>query len=197
MTQIRNKFVDFNSVLMGLNFVVAYLVISRFAQAQGSDYMDQETIMLGVLLSVQTHIALQMERKRRDPFVILLSFTTICYFSLRLYTLASVPVLGGIPSYSYGPKDSNYALIFIIIANSFLYAGLFFVRFNKNKVIDPEIGGRTRRRESSADGISLVYSYFSGVYWTPEDLPRIVGFRGHLRIAADHPIDGFVILHSI
>jgi hypothetical protein len=136
MSKIHGKIVDYNSVLMGLNFLVACLVVSQLSRAQNSDYVDQQTIVLGVLLSLQTHVALLLERRRRDPFVILLSFTTILYFSLRLFTLALYPFSVVFLRYSYGPKDSNYALIFILIANCFLYAGFRCVEFKKNTVID-------------------------------------------------------------
>jgi hypothetical protein len=179
MSKIQRKFVDFNSVLIGLNFIVACLVISRFSGVKNNDYLDQETIVLGVLLSLQTHIALQLERKRRDPFVILLSFTTIFYFSFRLFTLALYPFSVVFLRYSYGPADSNYALIFIIIANLFLYAGFFFVKFNKNAVIDSHTWRpRSPSRVVMLMAVSLIYSYFSAIYWTPEELPRIAGLIG-------------------
>jgi hypothetical protein len=179
MAKIHSKYVDFNFALRGLNFIVACLVISRFNEVQSNEYIDQETIVLGVLLSLQTHIALQLERKRRDPFVILLSFTTILYFSLRLFTLTLYPYSVVFLRYSYGPKDSNYALIFIIIANCFLYAGFYFVKFSRNMAIDAHNWkAKSPSRVIMLMVVSLVYSYFSGIYWTPEELPRIVGFVG-------------------
>ncbi len=176
---ILGKFVDYNSVLIGLNFIVACLVVSRYSQVQNSDYVDQQTIVLGVLLSLQTHFALLLERRRRDPFVILLAFTTILYFSLRLFTLALYPFSVVFLRYAYGPRDSNFALIFMLIANCFLYAGFRCVKFKKNTVID----SHDWRPKSPARVImlmlaSLAYSYFAGIYWTPEDQPRIVSLVG-------------------
>ncbi|MGB6354531.1 MAG: hypothetical protein WBF21_11175 [Steroidobacteraceae bacterium] len=179
MSKIRGKIVDYNSILMGLNFVVACLIASRYSQVQGSDYIDQQTIVLGVLLSLQTHIALLLERRRRDPFVILLSFTTILYFSLRLFTLALYPFSVVFLRYSYGPKDSNYALIFMLIANCFLYAGFRCVGFRKNTAIDShDWRPRSPFRVIVLMLISLAYSYFSAIYWTPEEVPRVVDFIG-------------------
>src|SRR5665213_2073348 len=175
----HGKLVDYNSVLMGLNVFIACLIVSRFSQAQSGEYVDQQTIILGILLSLQTHIALLLERRRRDPFVILLTFTTILYFSLRLFTLALYPFSTVFLRYEYGPKDSNYALIFILIANCFLYAGFRCVRFKKNTVIDArDWRPKSPWRVIALMLISLVYSYSSAIYWTPEDLPRIVGFVG-------------------
>src|SRR5450631_3187366 len=179
MAKTHSKYVDFNFVLRGLNFIVACLVISRYFAVQSNEYINQETIVLGVLLSLQTHIALQLERKRRDPFVILLSFTMILYFSLRLFTLALYQYSVVFQRYPYGPKDSNYAFIFIIIANCFLYAGLRFVKFTGSTAIDAHSWkAKSPSRVIMLMVVSLVYSYFSAIYWTPEDLPRIVGFVG-------------------
>jgi hypothetical protein len=179
MHKIRNNTVDFNSILMGFNFLVACLIISAYSLAQNNDYIDQQTIVLGLLLSVQTHIALQLERTRRDPFVILLAFITIFYFSLRIYTLALYPFSMALSRYSYGPEDSNYALLFIIIANCFIYAGFLAVKFKKNAAID----SRDWKPAAPARVVvlmvtSLIYSYFSAIYWTPEEEPRIVGLVG-------------------
>jgi hypothetical protein len=180
MTKPGHDTVEFNTVLMGLNVIVACLVGSAYFLAQNNDYIDQNTILLGLLLSLQTHLALQVERARRDPFVILLAFTTIFYFSLRLYTLALYPFSAVFERYSYGPHDSNFALVFIIIANIFLYAGFFCVGFRRNVVVElqdwrPAAPGRVM----ALMVISLIYSYFSAIYWTPADAPRIVNLIGY------------------
>src|ERR1700733_8934135 len=104
---------------MVLNLIVACLIGSAYSMAQNNDFIDQNTILLGLLLSLQTHLALQVERARRDPFVILLALITIFYFSLRLYTLALYSFSNTFAKYTYGPHDSNFALVFIIIANIF------------------------------------------------------------------------------
>jgi hypothetical protein len=179
MAQPEHKTVDFNSVLMGLNVIVACLVGSAYSLAQNNDYIDRNTILLGLLLSLQTHLALQFERARRDPFVILLAFITIFYFSLRLYTLALFGSSAVFERYSYGPGDSNFALVFIIIANVFLYAGLFCVRFPRNPVVDSRDWRPTASmRVVALMLVSLIYFYLGAISGTPEDQPRIVGVLG-------------------
>jgi hypothetical protein len=179
MAKLGHNAVDFNSILMGLNLIVACLVGSAYFLAQNNDYIDQNTILLGLLLSLQTHLALQVERARRDPFVIVLAFITIFYFSLRLYTLALYPLSAVFERYSYGPHDSNFALVFIIIANIFLYAGFFCVRFQRNVVVDSrDWRPIAPARVVALMVICLIYSYFSAIYWTPEDLPSIVALTG-------------------
>jgi hypothetical protein len=179
MAKSRLNTVDFNSVLMVLNLIVACLVASVYSRVLDHEYIDQNTILLGLVLSLQTHIALQIERARRDPFVILLAFTTILYFSLRLFTLALYPLSVVFARYTYRPQDSNFAMVFILIANMFLYAGFFCVGFRRNAVIE------SREWRPTAPGgvvvlmiVCLIYSYFSAVYWTPENLPNGVALIG-------------------
>jgi hypothetical protein len=179
MTKSDNNTVDFNSVLMGLNLIVACLIGSAYFIARNNEYIDQDTILLGLLLSLQTHLALQIERARRDPFVILSVFTTIIYFSFRLFTLALYPFSNVFERYSYGPHDSNFALVFIIIANIFLYAGFFCVRFRRNEAIDlRDWRPIASARVVSLMVISLIYFYCSAIVWTPADQPRIVSLIG-------------------
>ena len=179
MAKSGHNTVDFNSVLMGLNLIVACLIGSAYSPAQSNDYIDQNTILLGLLLSLQTHLALQVERRRRDPFVILLALITIFYFALRLYTLALFSFSSVFERYSYGPEDSNFALVFIIIANTFLYGGLFCVRFRGNAAVD----SRDWRPTASTRVValmmtSLIYFYLSASISTPEDQSRIVTLLG-------------------
>ena len=179
MAKSGHKTVDFNSVLMGLNLIIACLIGSAYFLVQENEYIDQNTILLGLLLSLQTHVALQAERVRGDPFVILLAFITVFYFSLRLYTLALFPSSIVFDRYSYEPRDSNFALVFILIANVLLYAGFFCVRSQRTALVD----SRDWRPTASARVlglmvVSLVYSYFSMIHWTAEDQPRIVSLLG-------------------
>jgi hypothetical protein len=179
MAKSGHNTVDFNSVLMGLNLIVACLIGSVYFVAQNNDYIDQNTILLGLLLSLQTHLALQVERARRDPFVIILAFITVFYFSLRLYTLALYAFSNVFQRYSYGPHDSNFALVFIIIANIFLYAGLFCIRFQRNAVVDSRDWRPTApARVVALMVISVIYFYFSALHWTAGDQPRIVLLGG-------------------
>ena len=179
MAKSGHNIVDFNSVLMGLNLIVACLVGSAYFLAQNNEYIDQNTILLGLLLSLQTHVALRVERARRDPFVILLAFITVFYFALRLYTLALYPFSIVFQRYSYGPADSNFALVFIIIANIFLYAGFFCVGFQRNAAIDSrDWQPIASARVVALMVISLIYSYFIAIYWSPEDEARIVDLSG-------------------
>ena len=165
---------------MGFNFLVACLVAYGSSYAANNEYIDQETIVLALVLGVQTHVALQIERRRRDPFVTLLAFTTIFYFSFRIFTLAIYPFSGVFVRYTYGPQDSNYALIFILVANLFLYAGFLVVKLPQSREVIASDNWRpiTPSRIVGLMMASLIYAYFSAIFWAPGDEPRIVSLLG-------------------
>ena len=179
MATIRNRSVNFNSVLMGLNFLVAGLIVSGYSSTQNNPYVDQETIALGILLSLQTQLALFVERRRRDPFVILLAFITIFYFSLRIFTLVLYPFRRHSNGTRTGRKIQLRCGIHNCVANCFLYAGFISVKFTRDDVID---SGNWRpvspARVIMLMVVSIIYSYFSGIYWTPDELPRIASLVG-------------------
>lgn len=177
MHQINSRTIDFNSVLRGANLLVAGATLLAFQQAQSNAYVDQETIVLAVLLGVQTHVALMFERRRRDPFVVLLAFSMIVYYSLRILTLTLYPFSIVFERYPYDAHDSNYALVFIIVANAFLYAGFFAVRFNDNQ------RARSGTWKATAPGrvvvlliAAIVFGYLSGGYWTEDTAPAALNF---------------------
>ncbi len=137
-TPKRERLIDFNTLLMGLNVLVAVALSFCLDRKllQDNPYIDQESIVLAVVLCLQTHVALWLERRWRDPFVVLLAFEMIFFFALRLVTLSFYPFSAVFDRYAYHAADSNFALIFILIANVFLYAGLFSARDPGRMAID-------------------------------------------------------------
>jgi hypothetical protein len=175
--QAPNKKIDFNSILTGANLLIAGFLVFAFARTGGNEYVDQQTIVLGVVLSVQTHIALWIERQRRDPLTILLTFSMILYYSLRLLTLSLYPFSAVFERYSYGASDSNYALTFIIVANVFLYAGFYLGRFKGKLAIDTGHWKATSpMRVVFLILVVITFAYFSGHYWTEDNVPRVFNF---------------------
>jgi hypothetical protein len=129
--------VDLNAILRGANLLVAAALLLVFSQTTGNPYLDQQTLLLGLVLCAQTHAALWLEARRRDPFVILLALDMIIYYALRLVTLTLYPISAVFDRYPYDPGDSNNALVFILIANVFLYGGLFLARSDNELAIRP------------------------------------------------------------
>lgn len=145
------KTVDFNRLLAWLNALVACLIAGALWQEQSNEYVNSQTLALGLMLTLETHIVLMLERARRDPFIILLAFSNILYYSLRVFTLTLFPYSLVFDRYPYDARDSNFALAFIIVANVFLYAGLLLAKSRADLRISADQG-----RANSPTGVLLL-----------------------------------------
>jgi hypothetical protein len=132
---------------------------------------------LGVLLSIETHVALLVERKRRDPFVTLLAINTVFFISFRLLTLALFSYSLVFDRYSYSANDSNYALVFILISNAALYGGFYAANSISIRDIDP---GPWRATSAGRATLLLLagvlFAYSSDRFWTAASVPRVLNF---------------------
>jgi hypothetical protein len=168
---MREQAVDLNDLLTGANLLVAALMVLVFDQTADNPYLDWTTLLLGLLLCAQTQVALWHERRHRDPFVILLASEMIVYYALRLCTITLYPFSFVFDRYAYTPADSNRALVFILIANLWLYAGFYFVKFRSDqavtsadrKAVSP---GRTVLLLLVAIGVG-----YSSIHYGVEDAP--------------------------
>jgi hypothetical protein len=173
----RDRFIDLNGLLMGVNVLIMGLIAYGSSELWSNPYLDQKTIALGLILCLQTHLALWLERKRRDPFVLLLAFWTIFYYSFRIFTLSVLPFSSVFGRYPFDADDSNYALLYIIVANVFLYGGflLTWPKYAQTIVADQwraVSGGRVVIL--LLGGIAM--TYLSGDYWTEGNVPRALNF---------------------
>ena len=127
----RPKSIGLNGILQFCNFVVACLIFSGFFQEKLTNhlYVNWLTLVLGLALCLQTHIALRLEKRNPDPFVLIMAYLLVFFYSLRIFTLLLYPVQVVFLRYTYTPADTNYALLFILTANVFIYAGFYRVKF--------------------------------------------------------------------
>lgn len=130
--------IGINDALLFSNTIVAFLLVyGLFHETLPSHpYIDKNTLYLGLVLTLQTYGALLLERRNNDPFVLLLTCILIFFYELRIFTLLIYPVQDVFERYTYNPVDSNYALLYIILANLFLYAGFYKVKFRVNGEIN-------------------------------------------------------------
>jgi hypothetical protein len=173
----KRKTFDLNGMLGAVNLLVLGLTLYRGLYGEFNEYIDEESILLAVTLSIETQLALLLERKWRDPFVILLAFEMIFYYSLRIFTLTIYPYSEVFDRFSYTADDTNYALIFMIIANLFIYAGLYAVKIRHGRAIDS-----TNWKATSPGSVvlliaaAIVFVYFRETYWTEDNIPRALNF---------------------
>jgi hypothetical protein len=168
--------VDFNSLLMCANVLVAAAIVLA-PSTLNNPYLDRETIVLGLLLCLQTHAALILERRRRDPMMVLLAAEMIFYYALRIFTLTLYPFSFVFGRYPYAPADTNHALTFILIANILMYAGLYLAGTPQRAAVDAS-GWRAvlPSRVAFLIALAIGVSYFSESHSPGEVPPRILGF---------------------
>src|SRR5262249_27029250 len=174
---MRDRRIDLNSLLMLANVVVAALVAYVAIVGTENEYVNAQTAGLGLLLCLETQVALWLERRYRDPMVILLAVETILYYALRIFTLTIYPSSLVFERYAYDVADTNFALQFILVANVFLYAGLFLARRGQLVPVDTT-GWRASSRLSVVLLIvaATAFSYYGSEYWSGGDIPRALNF---------------------
>lgn len=177
---MRARYVDFNALLQIANLCTAGLLVYvylNFDALPPNAYMDRNTAALGLLLAAQTHLALWIERRRRDPFVLLLALWMIFYYQLRIFTLATLSFSIVFDRMAYDAGDSNFALLFIIGANLFLYGGFAVVRFRGNLKVDiGEMRARTPLSVAVLLFATILFAYLRGAFWTEDNVPRALNF---------------------
>jgi hypothetical protein len=126
------KTIGFNGILRFFNFLVICLIFSGLFRddLSSNPYVNWVTLLLGLLLCLQTDIALRLEQRNPDPFVLMMTYLLTFFYSLRIYTLLLYPVQNVFERYSFGPIDSNNALLYIIVANTCIYAGFYRVKLS-------------------------------------------------------------------
>ena len=167
------KTFDFNTLLTWLNTLIACGIASLWWREQSNEYVDSRTLSLALALCLETYVALRLERVRRDPFILLLAFSNILYYSLRIVTLTIYDYSIVFERYAYDARESNFALVFIIIANLFLYGGLLLARSRKDLRID------AAGRQANSPGavlllmvVTFALTYLGGRWG--QDTPRAV-----------------------
>ncbi|KIC63425.1 O-antigen polymerase [Chryseobacterium taiwanense] len=134
-----DKTVDLNRILKLFNFGILFLLWYSYLEDGDTTYVNFNTVLLGTLLSFQIGVFLYFEKKRRDPFVILLCLQMVFYFLLRIYTLHEYSFSVVFLRYPFFVQDLNYSLFFILIANCVFYLGLSIncLKFqSKNEILN-------------------------------------------------------------
>lgn len=120
----ENKVVDLNTILKVVNLSLLGVLCYFFFQNESSLYVNSVTLILGILLSFEIALFLFLEKKKRDPFVLLLCLQMVIYFLFRIVTLYKYSFSVVFLRYPFSVSDLNYSLFFILIANVAFYLGI-------------------------------------------------------------------------
>ncbi|RWX02395.1 hypothetical protein [Flavobacterium cerinum] len=118
------KAIDLNKILKVTSFGLLILLWYSYSKHGDGLYVDLTTVLLGTALSIQIVTFLFFERKRRDPFVLLLCLQMTVYFLLRIVTLLNYEFSNVFTRFPFTANDLNHALVFILVANQVFYFGL-------------------------------------------------------------------------
>lgn len=184
----NSDYICFSDILKYLNVLIATLYVLSFWYVQDNKYIDQFTVVLGLLLSWQTHVALSLANNKKNPFVIIVAYYTVLYYSLRIFTLVLFEnssvfnrfIDDGIP---YDVYDFNRMAAFIIIANCFIYLGFYSKQFNGDKyeIEDVSVGAQdvtSNSRILLASGLlvsSVIFNLSGALPYVVDNAPRIFG----------------------
>lgn len=118
------KTIDINKILKVLNLSILILLWFLYSKKGDGLYVNFDTILLGTLLSLQIGTFLIFEKKKRDPFILLLCLQMTIYFLLRIVTLLSYEFSFVFQRFPFTPADLNHSLVFILVANLVFYFGI-------------------------------------------------------------------------
>jgi len=121
---VNSKTFDLNQILKISNLGILFLLWYSYNKNGDGLYVNYYTVILGTILSGQIGVFLFFERRKRDPFVLLLCLQMTIYFLLRILTLLNYEFSNVFLRFPFGAADLNYALEFIVVANFVFYFGL-------------------------------------------------------------------------
>jgi len=133
----KNKFYDFNSLLKVAN-VLVFILSVYFYQVKGpNEYVNTFTLALAGMLAIENIGMLYYEKKRTNPFIIILVFLTTFFYIARVATLIAIPKSFILERALVTSQELNYALIFILFCNASMFLGFYIseVIYLKQKTI--------------------------------------------------------------
>lgn len=168
---MRDQRIDLNALLQAANIGLCGLLIFALVRGTANDYVDGRSFAFGMVLCLQTQLVLLLERRQRDPLVLLLAFQTTFYYSLRVFTLGLYPASTVFERYPYGVADTDFALGFILVANTFLYAGFMLGgRLREPRIVADDWRATSPSRVVVLLVVAILFGYLSG--GSLEGVPR-------------------------
>lgn len=115
---------DLNFLLRFANILICALSIFLYCTEDSNDYVDIGTLLLAVLFAVENIGMLLYEKRRRNPFILILVFVMTVFYVSRIPTLIWMPSSAmTFQKLSITAADLNYSLLFILLANLSMFLG--------------------------------------------------------------------------
>lgn len=126
-TLAAEDWIDVRDLLRALNISVIVLMLAASPFFHHARYADEWTLLLGLILALLTHVGLS-KKGPSDPFVIILLYYVVTYYTFRIVTLAVFDTSDVFRRYPYSAEDTNYALTFVIACTACMLCGFRFSR---------------------------------------------------------------------
>ena len=116
--------IDFSVFLMGINALTAAAILFLFFFSGTNEYVNTYTVCLSFAFAAQSHFFLQITRRRPNPFLLLLVMYSVFFYEFRIATLLLEPWSTVFVRNAFGAADLSSGLLFIILANFFIFLGV-------------------------------------------------------------------------
>jgi len=123
---------DLNSLLSVANVLICGIIICLYYIKDDNGIVNIFTLLLGCLFAIENIGMLSYEKRRRNPFILILVLVVTVFYMARIATILYVPTSASLFGNNFitSAKDLNYALIFILLSNASMFLGFYIGRKN-------------------------------------------------------------------
>lgn len=173
---------DLNALLSVANILICGLTIYLYFTVGDTDYTNLFTVLLVCLFTIENILMLSYEKRRRNPFILILVLVVTVFYMMRIPILIWLPSsAGSFQLLSIKAIDLNYALTFILLANASMFLGFYIGKKHNVNRINLSFSNETSPKVKNAIIIMifLILINFFGVL-DPEIFGRLSGFLSGL-----------------
>jgi hypothetical protein len=130
--------IDINTILNFLNLVVFSLTLIWFADADPDHpYVDKSVVFAAALVHIQLLLFLRYERKKKNPFLLILVIVTLSFYLLRIFTLLADEFMVSLTFNREGGENigSKEIAAFLIYLHFSLWAIFFGVKVGDKQLL--------------------------------------------------------------
>jgi hypothetical protein len=133
LSRLNKKSLDLYDLLTIFTFLQALLFVFFIFSYEWNKFCSLQSLILGLVLLFQALFISRLYKTFKRPFILYFCFYLEIFYTLRILTLYIFNHSNVLERFPYFVTHTNFALIFIISANFFLFLGYFLnLRRTKN-----------------------------------------------------------------
>lgn len=169
---------DLNALLCIANVLICGITIYLYFTTGDTVYTNLLTVFLGCLFAIENIGMLSYEKRRKNPFIIILVLVATVFYLLRIPTLLLIPSSAiTFQMLSITVTDVNYALTFILLSNASMFLGFYVGTKHNVRRINLSFSNDTSPKVKNAIiiiSIIILVDFFTIL--SPEIFGRFSGF---------------------